>query len=692
LRRGGRPRYVPSREATSVHGVARPCSSDISNNRPLRANRAQPRTLDLAQARLRPGYMMQLEQTSPHRFTLPKASKNQYISHRPTRELLPGPQNAMSISTLNDIYFAVVERNLDKIMLYREAGKWLPVSSRQFGEQVACTARALDSWGIRAGDRVAILSENRPEWPIADLSSLLLGAVTVPLYATLTAEQTAFVLNDAGCRLIFVSSDQQLHKVISILPKTPIEKIVVMDNLAFTGDLAAFADKCVSMRKLTESGSEQLDSQIEQRARSLTPDQLATIVYTSGTTGTSKGAMLTHGNIASNIMCSLLGFNMRPGLVSVSFLPLCHITARHVDFSMLYHGVTLAYCPFIEQLPQALLDLKPSLFVAVPRVYEKIYAQTERQAQGFPKRSIYEWALSVGREYKPEILAGKIPNSSRWRLAYKLVFSKIRAGMGGNVEVFISGGAPLGRELAEWYATVGIRIHEGYGLTETSPVIAVNTPANHRIGTVGKVLPNLEVRIAEDGEIVVRGPSVFKGYWNRPEETKAALQEGWFETGDIGQIDADGYLSVTDRKKDLIKTSGGKFIAPQPIENALKLNPYVGVAAILGDRRKFPAVMISPNFARLEEWARENGIEFSSRADLVAHSRVQSLYEGLVEEQNQNLARFEKLKRVILVPDEFTADNGALTPTLKLRRRVIEERYKKQIDDLYATAEVASVP
>jgi long-chain acyl-CoA synthetase len=598
----------------------------------------------------------------------------------------------MSIATLNDIFFAAVERNLDQIMLYREGGKWLPISSRDFRQKVARTARALHSWGIRPGDRVGILSENRPEWPIADVSSLLLGAVTVPLYTTLTADQTAFVLNDAGCRVAFVSSDKQLHKVVSILPKTQIEKIVVMDHLVFGGDLAPFADRCVTMRAITQQGPEDLDPEIERQARALGPDDLATIVYTSGTTGTSKGAMLTHGNIASNIRCSLLGFNMRPGLVSVSFLPLCHITARHVDFSLLYHGVTLAYCPFIERLPETLLEIKPSLFVAVPRVYEKIYAQAERQAQGFPKRTIYDWALAVGREHKPEILAGKIPTSRSWRLAYKLVFSKIRAGMGGRVETFISGGAPLGRELAEWYATVGIRIHEGYGLTETSPVIAVNTPSNHRIGTVGKMLPNLEVRIAEDGEILVRGPSVFKGYWNRPEETKAALEDGWFKTGDIGNIDADGYLSVTDRKKDLIKTSGGKFIAPQPIENALKLNPYVGIAAIFGDRRKFPAVMISPNFVRLEEWARMNGIGFSSRTELIANPKVQSLYEGVVEEQNQNLARFEKLKRVIVVPDEFTADNGELTPTLKLRRRVIEERYKKQIDDLYAQAEVASVP
>ncbi|MGD0136931.1 MAG: AMP-binding protein, partial [Bryobacteraceae bacterium] len=318
------------------------------------------------------------------------------------------------------------------------------------------------------------------------------------------------------------------------------------------------------------------------------------------------------------------------------------------------------------------------------------------------KRAIYDWAVSVGQDHKPEILAGKTPTSRSWKLANRLVFSKIREGMGGRIETFISGGAPLGRELAEWYAKMGIRIHEGYGLTETSPVIAVNTPSNHRIGTVGKILSNLEVRIAEDGEILVKGPSVFKGYWNRPEETKAAfvdgkvndgkINDGWFKTGDIGNIDADGYLSVTDRKKDLIKTSGGKFIAPQPIENSLKLNPLVGVAAILGDKRKFASVLVSPNFGPLEEWARENNVAFASRAELVANPKTQALYEGIVDGINGNLARFEKLKRVMLVADEFTIDNGVLTPTLKLRRRVIEERYKKQIDELYAQAEATAVP
>ena len=595
----------------------------------------------------------------------------------------------MSLATLNDVFFAAAERNLDRAMLHRQQGKWLPISSSDFRRSVARTAHGLQEWGIHQGDRVAILSENRPEWSIADFGILLLGAVTVPVYATLTPEQTAYTLRDSGSTVVFVSSEQQLRKVQAILSATQVQKIVVMDHVEIPGDLAA---SCVLMDQFMTQGPLTLDPKTESSARSIQPDDLATIIYTSGTTGTSKGAMLTHGNMASNITCSLLGFEMRPGQISVSFLPLSHVTARHVDLAMLYHGVTLAYCPLIEQLPETLLEVHPTVCVSVPRVYEKIYAKTEMTTRGFPKRPIYRWALSVGRTHKPEILVGKIPTSPGWKLANKLVFSKIRAGMGGRVETFISGGAPLGRELAEWFATVGIRIHEGYGLTETSPVIAVNTPIHHRIGTVGKILPNLEARIAEDGEILVRGPSVFKGYWNRPEETQNAFLDGWFKTGDIGHIDADGYLSVTDRKKELIKTSGGKFIAPQPLENSLKLSPLVGTAAIVGDKRKFACVIIAPNFALLEPWARDNHIAFASRAELVAHPKVQALYEGIVEETNKNLARFEKLKRVLLVPDEFTADNGALTPTMKLRRRVVEDRYRRQIDDLYAQAEATVAP
>jgi len=593
----------------------------------------------------------------------------------------------MSLSTLNDIFFAATAHNLDRAMLSRETGAWVPISSSDLRRNVAGTVHALQQWGIHKGDRVAILSENRPEWSTADFAILLIGAVTVPVYSTLTPEQTAYTLRDSGATVIFVSTEAQLRKIQTILAQTQLQRIVVMDQLQIPIDLPV---PCALMSQFMTQGPDALEPQTESFARSIQPDDLATIIYTSGTTGTSKGVMLTHGNMTSNITCSLLGFDMHPGLISISFLPLSHVTARHVDFAMMYHGVTLAYCPFMERLPETLREVQPTECVSVPRVYEKIYAKAETSARGFPNRAIYRWALSVGRANKPAILAGETPASISWKLANKLVFSKIRAGMGGKVTTFISGGAPLGRELADWYATVGIRIHEGYGLTETSPVIAVNTPIHHRIGTVGKILPNLEVRIAADGEILVRGPSVFKGYWNRPEETQNAFQDGWFKTGDIGNIDADGYLSVTDRKKELIKTSGGKFIAPQPIENTLKLYPLVGTAVVVGDKRKFAFVIISPNFTLLEELARANNITFSSRTELVADPKIQALYEGFVEDVNQNLARFEKLKRVLLLPDEFTADNGALTPTLKLRRRIIEDRYRKQIDEVYAQAEAAS--
>jgi long-chain acyl-CoA synthetase len=585
----------------------------------------------------------------------------------------------MTLRTLNDIFFAVVERNHGRLMLHRRGGDWMPLSSQELYRNVVGVARAFKDWGIAKGDRVAILSENRPEWPIADFACFLLGAVVVPIYATLTGEQAASMLSDSGARILMVSTESQLSKILPFLNHTSIEKVVVMDSVENT--------QAFLMQPLMHAGPSGRDSKLDACARSIAPEDLATIIYTSGTTGVSKGVMLTHRNLASNIACSLEGFDMRPGDTSVSFLPLSHVTARHVDLALLYHGVTLAYCPMIEQLPHALLEVRPTIFVAVPRVYEKIYVQVGHRTKKFPKNIIYQWALSVGRAHKPEILAGKLPTSLIWKLADKLVYSQVRTALGGCIRIFISGGAPLGRELADWYATVGIRIHEGYGLTETSPVIAVNTPRAHKLGTVGKPLLNLEVRIAEDGEVLVRGPSVFIGYWNRPEETKNACVDGWFKTGDIGRIDDDGFLSITDRKKDLIKTSGGKFIAPQPIESCIKLNYLVGTAVVVGDRRKFPAVIISPHFPALEEWAHANNVVFSSRQELVANAKVQALYEEIVADANNKLARFEKLKKVLVVPDEFSADNGTLTHTMKLRRRIVEERYRELIEEMYDSAE-----
>lgn len=581
----------------------------------------------------------------------------------------------MKLETLNDIFSTIVERDQGRVMLTKEGSQWVPISTQQLRKYVMAMAQALGRWGICKGDRVAILSENRPEWMITDFASLQMGAVVVPVYATLTAEQAAYILRDSGARAVAVSTVEQLEKILSIQEQTAVEHVIVMDGVETA--------RAVSMQRLMKESPTETGPELNLGSHTISGDDLASIIYTSGTTGIPKGVKLTHRNLTSNIQNSLQGFDVGPGQTSVSFLPLSHVTARHADFALLYRGVTLAYCPYIENLAQALLEVRPQILVGVPRVYEKLHTQVEQNVKAFPKKAIYRWALSVGHAHAPEILAGKTPTSLSWKLANKLLYSKVRAKLGGNVELFVSGGAPLGKELGEWFADIGIRIHEGYGLTETSPVIALNSPLAHKLGTVGRPLANIEVKIADDSEILVRGPSVFRAYWNQPEESSKAFVDGWFKTGDIGNLDEEGFLSVTDRKKDLLKTSGGKFIAPQPIENSLKLNSLIGAAVVLGDRRKFPSVIISPQFTLLEEWARANHIPCSSRDELVAHTKVRALYEEMVSRVNRNLGRHEMLKKILLVPHEFTAGDGTLTPSMKIRRKVVEERYSRQIAELY---------
>jgi long-chain acyl-CoA synthetase len=589
----------------------------------------------------------------------------------------------MEIRTLNDVFFSLVDRNNDRAMLTRGETGWTPISSAEFYRRVAATVRQLSAWGFGQGDRVVILSENRPEWAIADFATLILGGIDVPIYATLTAEQSLFLFQHSEARIAFVSTRQQYEKVASIRSQTAIERIVIMDDIT---DVDA-----VSMQSFLRDAPAGRDAELDALARSAQPDDLATLIYTSGTTGTPKGAMLTHGNVASNINVSLQHYDVGPTDSCISFLPLSHITARHLDYAMFCRGVTLAYCPNIDDLPRTLREIKPTLFVAVPRVYEKVHNQVVQKASRGLKHKIYNWAMAEGAAHRETILSGETPKALGWKLANRLLFSKVRDGVGGHVRLFISGGAPLGRELASWYADIGIRIHEGYGLTETSPVIALNNPRYHRIGTVGKQMPNIELRIEPDGELLVRGPSIFKGYWNMPEETQAAFEGDWFRTGDIATLDEHGFLSITDRKKDLIKTSGGKFIAPQPIENSLKSNLLVGEAALLGEKRRFPAVLIVPNFPVLEEWAQANGVKFSSHEELVQSPTVQALYEALVEELNSTLAQYQKLKKVLLIPSELSIADGTLTPSMKLRRRHLEQRYKREIEALYADAKPEAV-
>ncbi|HEV7553602.1 MAG TPA: long-chain fatty acid--CoA ligase, partial [Candidatus Angelobacter sp.] len=577
--------------------------------------------------------------------------------------------------TLADIFFASIAHDVERHVMFKRGSEWQVISSRQLYGYVATLARVFKEWGIQKGDRVAILGENRPEWMIADFACVNSGIADVPIYATLTADQTLYLLQNSRARVVFVSTLEQLRKVQSIQAQTSLEKIVVMDDLNEVN--------VIPMWSLIKGASLDHDPEFDEEAHKIQPDDLATLIYTSGTTGRSKGVMLSHGNLTE---CAIMASKQAEWTledVYLSFLPLSHVTARHVDYVCYLDGVSLAYCAVFDQLPQMLQEARPTIIVAVPRVYEKIRGEAERRAGQGLKRKIFDWAVSVGEKHKEEIALGKTPSDPLWKLANQLVFSKIRQGFGGRSRAYFSGGAPLGKDMAEWFCAVGIPIMEGYGLTETSPTLSVNRRGAFKIGSVGKVNDGLQLKIAEDGEILVKGPTVFKGYWEMPEETRNAFVDGWFKTGDIGELDSAGFLSITDRKKDLIKTSGGKFIAPQPIENALKSNVLVAQAAIIGDKRKYASVIISPHFPILEDWARANKVAFTSRHELVESEKVRELYRGIVEDLNKRLAQFETIKKIVVVPDEFTVATGEITPTLKLKRRVIEAKYKQQIEELY---------
>jgi long-chain acyl-CoA synthetase len=428
------------------------------------------------------------------------------------------------------------------------------------------------------------------------------------------------------------------------------------------------------------------DPVFDALVRSIEPKDPATLIYTSGTTGEPKGALLTHGNFATNQNFCQVGFHFDTSDALISFLPLSHVTARALDYVMYTNGAQVAYCSSFDKITEALLQIRPTVFVGVPRVFEKIRQEIERRAGLSPiTKYILAWALKVGARHRDTVYDGRRPSSWRWKLADKLAYSKVREAFGGRVKVFVPGGAPLGIDTAKWFASVGIALWEGYGLTETSPVIAINSPVCHRMGAAGLPLTNLQLKIAADGELLVRGPSVFSGYWNKPETTAEAFdEEGYFRTGDIGYIDKDGFLFITDRKKELLKTSGGKLVAPQPIESKLNINSLVGQSALVGDRHKFVSVLLSPNFAVLENWARQNGVEVKSHAELVADPRVIALYAEIVREVNGSLANFETLKRFRVVAEEWTQDSGELTPSMKLKRRVITARYAGVIAALYA--------
>jgi len=517
---------------------------------------------------------------------------------------------------------------------------------------------------------------------VTDFASLAIGAANVPIYPTLTDEQVAELLKDAGCRIAVVSTRAQYDKLQAVRAKTDLEKIVLMD----AGPPPEGAISLSSLLEGADAEGSSRDAVFDELVRRVESKDLATLIYTSGTTGEPKGVMLTHGNVANNQNTAAVEFGFNETDSCISFLPLSHITARALDYVMYNHGSQVAYCSQFDKLPQAMKEVRPTVIVGVPRVFEKIRQAVEQKSAASPvKKRILAWALGLGGRHVDTVYGGRKPSAPMWKLANKLCYSKVMEAFGGRVRVFVSGGAPLGVDTATWFASAGIALWEGYGLTETSPVIALNTPVSHRMGTVGKILPNVEVKLAEDGELLTRGPAVFVGYWQKPTETAACFDdEGWFRTGDVASIDEDGFLSITDRKKELLKTSGGKLVAPQPIENKLKNNALVAQAALVGDKHKFISALLAPNFVALEAWAQQNGIEAKTRAELVANLQVIALYGGIVREVNGALANFETIKRFRVVADEWTQESGELTPSMKLKRRIITAQYSAVIDELYA--------
>ncbi len=594
----------------------------------------------------------------------------------------------MEIKTLNDIYAVTCTLDRPAALKSKRDGSWVDVTVPQLRDNVRHFSTGLRLLGVKPGDRVAILSENRPEWAIADFGILCNASVNVPIYPTLLGWQIEYILNDSGAVAVVCSTEEQLQKITEIRPHCPH-----LHNVIICESPASLPSNVLLFRQVVESGRKHDEThgpaQFDERRAQPGPNDVATLVYTSGTTGNPKGAMLTHGNIAGNVAASLSALPIEHGLTAISILPLSHIFERMADYCYFYKGCTIAYAEGITKVGDNLQEIHPDVFAAVPRLFEKMRERIVNTVATQPaaKQKIFRWALKVAEERLPFRVKSKpMPLGLKIRsaIADKLVLHKILERLGGRVKFVLSGGAPLSAELAAFFIGAGLEIYEGYGLTETSPVIALNTPQHRKIGTVGRIIPGVQVKIASDGEILARGPNIMKGYWNNPESTAQAIDaEGWFHTGDIGEIDADGFLRITDRKKDIIINAYGKNIAPQPLEALLKSSPYIGTPVLIGDRRKYLVALIVPNFEKLERDAASMGVRFDSPGELVRNDRVKAIFQNELDRFNRNLDRQEKIRRFALLPRDFTIEADEITPSLKVKRRVIDKKYKDIIDELY---------
>ena len=587
----------------------------------------------------------------------------------------------MTDKNVLDLYRHEFESSKEEHYFHYTLDGFTTLSTAEFFSRTAGLAVGLEKLGVGRGDRVMLLTDNRPEWHMVDLATVDLGAADVPVYGTLTPAGVSYQIRDSGSKVAIAENADQMAKFLQIRDECPdLEHLIQIEGPCAAGVLP--------FDEVIDSGqSGDAEDLFWQRAEKIAAEDVLTLIYTSGTTGKPKGVTLTHENLVQNVLPSAERAPVNRDDFCLEFLPLCHVFERMLGYLYMYRGVTKAYCS-VYHVGDLLATIKPTVFASVPRIYEKVYDKVMDKVNNAPpiRRALFNWALGVGRKAYPQQLAGETPGGFSYGLANKLVLSKVREALGGKLRFCVSGGAPLPLFTNEFFHSIGIRILEGYGLTETSPVISVNgfTAGKSRLGTVGQAISNVEAKIAEDGELCVKGPSVMKGYWNLPDKTAEVFDaDGFFLTGDIAEIDGDGFIRITDRKKDLIVTAGGKNIAPQPIEAELKRSGLVDNAVIIGDRRPFLVVLLSPNTEALEAWAENEGISYSSTEEIAGHPKLAEAFAAVVETTNENLAGYEQIKKHSVLPLMLSIEDGTLTPTLKVKRRVVEKQYLELIESLY---------
>ena len=592
-------------------------------------------------------------------------------------------------TTLAELFLLSAEKfDRSDALNYRLDGVWRPISSNEVVERAENIALGLYSIGLRKGDRAAILAANSPEWTLSDAGCQFAGVVDVPIYTTLAPDAVAYIINDSGTRVFFLQNKETYDRIEQILSNCKsIETLVFYDIEGVT------AENAISLAELEAKGM-QLDSDrpelISELVNASMPGDIATLIYTSGTTGEPKGVMLSHANLISNVIDAAEKYEFEGRDVSLSVLPLSHVFERTGMYVYIMYGMAVHYAESIEKVPDNLQEVKPTIFIGVPRIFEKVYERARMKAarSSQVRERIFDWAIEVAKEYARLTEKGEpipVALTAKHNLADTFIYSKLRQFFGGNLRFCITGGAALSDEIYLIFTGAGIHIMQGYGLTETSPVISSNNPTIIRVGTVGRPIRNVEVRIAADGEIETRGPGVMLGYYHKEEATREAFTEdGWFRTGDIGDLDADGYLTITDRKKELFKTSGGKYIAPSHIEQMIKSSRFVNQVVLVGNERKFPAALIVPNFEMLESYAELKGLEIKTPAEFCSHERIKNLFERQIAQHTKGLAQYETVKKFVLIENELTVESGELTPTLKVKRRVVDQNYKALIDGMYA--------